>query len=100
MKAILKTKGAFELYDSSTREHIGETPKLVTWTMFFETRTGKGQVEVLASDIADDAKAEDFEAFLKDAENEELAVAAFLSSLNPEPEEEKKPARRGRQAKE
>lgn len=91
MKAIVKTKGAFELFDSSTREHIQETPKVVTWTNFFESRAGAGQILVLHSDLPDTAKDAEFQTFLVEAESEDLAVAAFVSTFE-ETKEEPKPA--------
>lgn len=91
MKAIVKTKGAYELFDSSTREHIQQTPRVITWTQFFESRAGAGQILVLHSGLPDTAQDAEFQSFLAEAEEEDLAVAAFVSTFEEPKEEPKAP---------
>lgn len=104
MKAIAYTTSNFELYDPTTREVIQEVPRVIEWTRFYESRTGAGQIKILASDLPDEADDAVFQEFLKEAESEDgdtvaLAVAAYLSSFEEEEEEEEeevKPARKKR----
>lgn len=88
MKTIAKTTSAIMLMDPYQRQELDETPHLVTWNHFFEARTGKGQIKILASNIPDSATDEDLQAFLKDSGTEELAIASFVSQF----EEPKKAA--------
>lgn len=99
MKAIVKTTGEFSLLESYTRDFVTDKPCVVTWTQFFEARTGNGQLKVLASRLPDTASDEEFQQYLNESENEDLAVAAFISQYE-EPKEEKKPARRKKTASE
>ena len=80
MKAIAKTTKPIMLIDPVTKEVLEQgAPTLVTWTHFFEARTGAGQIKVLAGDLPDTAEDKDFQEFLRDADNETLAVAAYIS---------------------
>jgi hypothetical protein len=82
VKSIIKTKGAFELYDPTTREHVQQRPRVVTWTQFFEARTGAGQIVVMESGLPDAANDTDFQGYLKESTTEELAAASYASSFN------------------
>lgn len=96
MKTIAKTSEPIMLIDPQTNEYlVHDVPKVVTWTQFFESRAGRGQISVIEGGLPAEASDEDFQAFLADAENEDLAVAAYLSSFTPEVSEpEPKPKRR------
>ena len=84
MKTIAKTTTPIMLIDPQTRDVLQERPSVVTWTQFLEARTGKGQIKVLAADLPAEATDADFQKYLDEAENEELAVASFVSQYEPE----------------
>lgn len=81
MKVIVKAEEGVNLIDPHTRVILTEKPILTPWTEFLNKRSGLGQVIVLASKLPDEASAEEFQKFLEDAEDEELAVAAFKSTF-------------------
>jgi len=87
MKVIAKTTGAFELYDPNNREVMQVQPRVVEWTQFYESRTGAGQIKVLASNLPEEATDAAFQKFLEEAESEPLAVAAYLSLFEDDTEE-------------
>lgn len=100
MKVIAKTTKPIMLIDPYTREYLETDPKLVRWTQFFEARTGKGEIEILASNLPDDASSGDFLDYLRDSDGQvDLAVSAFVSSFAhqvPEPEPAPVPVRKTR----
>jgi hypothetical protein len=82
MKAIAKTKMPINLIDPQHHDLLEETPRVVIWTHFKEARTGAGQIKVLAADLPDEANDEEFQKYLTDAEDVDLAVAAYVSSFD------------------
>lgn len=88
MKVIAQTTTEIMLLDPVTREIIScDRPYVVTYTPFFEARTGKGEIRILTNGLPDGAIDEEFVNFLKDSDGDvELAVAAFVSTMKPEPE--------------
>lgn len=92
MKAIAITTSPIMLIDPQTRQILThDKPSLITWTQFLEARTGKGEIKILASNVPDEADANEFDDYLKEAENVDLAVAAFMSSFEEKEEEAPKP---------
>lgn len=82
MKAIVETTSNIMLVDAGTKEFLPEDrPAVMTMTQFLQSRIGKGDVRVLAADLPADANDADFEGYLQESENEELAIAAYVSSL-------------------
>lgn len=98
MKNIVKVTGAFMLIDPQTKDYIEERPHVVTWTQFLEARTGKGQIKILAANLPDEASDIEFQRYLDEAEDVDLAVASYVSSFE-ETEEEAKPKPRSRSKK-
>lgn len=95
MKVIVKTAEGINLIDPHTRVVIKQSPILTPWTEFLNKHAARGHIVVLASQLPDTADAAEFQEYLKDAENEELAVEAFKASLaveEPKPAPAKKPA--------
>lgn len=84
MKVIAKTTSAINLIDPQHNDLLEEAPHVVTWTQFKEARTGAGQIKILANDLPMEANDEDFQKFLVDAEDVDLAVAAYVSSFETE----------------
>lgn len=94
-KRIVQATGSFMLMDPMTHDLVvEERPTVVTWSTFFEARTGAGQIKVLATDVPDEATDTDLEAFLRDAGNVELGLAAFLSQFSPEAQMEARAPKR------
>jgi len=81
MKVIAKTTKPINLIDPQHRDLLEETPHVVVWTQFKEARTGAGQIKVLAADLPMEASDEDFQKYLVEAEDVDLAVAAYVSSF-------------------
>ena len=55
MKVIAKTKMPIMLMDPHSNELLEETPAVVTWSHFFESRTGRGQIKVLSEELPAEA---------------------------------------------
>jgi len=92
MKVIAKTTGPFMLMDTQTNDLLVDyEPRVVTWTQFKEARSGKGQIKSLASNLPNEANDADFQEYLAEAGDEDLAVASYVSALSPEPEPKPKP---------
>lgn len=92
MKTIAKTSQPIMLIDPQTNEYlVHDTPAVVTWTQFFESRTGRGQITVLKGGLPDEASDAEFQKYLADSESEELAVAAYAASFEPAVEEKPAP---------
>lgn len=93
MKVIAKTTTNIMLVDPVTKAILEQSPpRVVPWSVFFEARTGRGQIKILANDLPNEASDEEFQEFLKDSKDETLAVASFVSVFEePEPAPKKKP---------
>lgn len=101
MQVIVKAAEGVNLIDPHTRVVLTEKPILTPWTEFLNKRSGAGQVIVLASKLPNEASAEEFQKYLEDSEDEELAVEAFKASLVEEPAPAKKaPAKKAPAKKE
>lgn len=81
MKIIAKTTGPFELLNTNKEFLTAEKPHVVTETQFIVQRAAKGQVKILANELPAEASDEEFQDYLKDAENEDLAVASYVSKF-------------------
>lgn len=84
MKVIVKAAEGVNLIDPHTRVVLTEKPILTPWTEFLNKRSGAGQVIVLASKLPNEASADEFQEYLAEAENEELAIEAFKSLFTEE----------------
>lgn len=90
MKVIAKTTSSILLLDPTTRDILpAGRPAVITWTQFFQARTGLGQIEVLQNGLPNEANDADFLQYLKEAEDEDLAIASYASLFLDEEEEEK-----------
>lgn len=81
MKVIVKAADGINLIDPHTRVVIDQTPILTPWTEFLNKHAGAGHLLILASKLPDTASPAEFQAYLKDSGDEELAVEAFKASL-------------------
>jgi hypothetical protein len=82
MKAIAKTTKPINLLDPQHRDLLEETPHVVIWSHFKEARTGAGQIKILAPNLPNEANDEDFQKFMAEAGDVDLAVAAYMSSFD------------------
>lgn len=90
-KCIIETIGSIMLVDPITNQFIPEDrPTLVLWTQFCQSRTGAGQIKVLQAGLPLEATDEEFQEFLKESEDKDLAIASFTSKFLEEPEEVQK----------
>lgn len=101
MKVLVETTSSIMLVDPLSGDVLPwNRPAVMRWTTFLDTRTGLGQVKVLANEIPDDATDEDWEGFWNDSDQEkDLAVASFMSAVKPEPKPAPKKAAPKRQSK-
>lgn len=83
-KLIVKTTGNFMLIDPANRAEIdADRPTVVDRTTFVGARAALGQLEVLATDVRDDATDAEFLEYFKACDgNETLAVAAFVDAFS------------------
>lgn len=90
MKTIVETTSNIMLSDPISGELIPyNRPALVRWTSFLDTRTGLGQVKVLAGNIPDHLTDEDWLTLWNDSDKDTaLALAVLDSQINPTPEVE------------
>lgn len=94
MKVIAETIGNIELMDSVHRDVLPwDRPAIITWSNFWESRTGKGQIKVIQPNLPDAASDEEFQDYLREAENVDLAVASFVSKFE-EPKPKPPPQKR------
>lgn len=92
MKVIAKTTSPIMLVDPVSRAILEQDPpRVVPWSNFFESRTGKGQIKILGSDLPPEASDEEFQKYLAEAEDLELAVAAYVSSFGEAEEDAVEP---------
>lgn len=92
MKVIAKTTSAINLIEPMTRELLEEIPRVVHWSQFLESRTGKGQIKVLASDLPDEATDKEFQGFLDESDGDvDLAVEAYKSTFEMDEDEPELP---------
>ena len=80
-KVIVKTTGDFELNDMTSGAYITNLrPHVVPASNFVAQRAALGQLELLASDLPDEADDEEFAKTWKAAEgDQELALASYQS---------------------
>lgn len=83
-KLIVQTTGNFMLIDPVNRAEIdADRPTVVVRTNFVSARAALGQLEILSTDIRDDATDAEFVEFLKGSDgNVILAVASFVDSFS------------------
>lgn len=99
MKALAETTGSFMLIDFATGQEIPfDRPAVITIGSFFSTRAAAGQVRVLGS-VTDEATDDEFRSYLRDSEDVDLAVAAFLANYAVGAEKKAEEPKRAAKAK-
>ena len=92
MKVLVKTTGRFMLMFPMTREEVPHNrPAVVTQQSGIDQQIAAGQIKVLSPKLLpDDASDVEFAKFWAESaaaeDQEALAVAAFLSTFEPEPQ--------------
>lgn len=82
MKMLAETKGDFMFLDLSVGQRINShRPSVVVVTDFLNARIGLGHI-IKVADVPDEATDEEFEAYWKESEDRNLALAAFLSKFD------------------
>jgi hypothetical protein len=90
VKVLARTRQSIMLVDNFDQEVCNDRPYVINYTPFFEARVAKGEVEIIATDLADTATDAEFLAYLKDSGDVDLAVAAFTSTPVVEPKKSRK----------
>lgn len=91
-KIIVATTGPFALMDFSTGDEAHHArPSVVTKSQFINQRQGLGQLKVLSNVLRAEATDAEFVKYLKDSEDENLAIAAFVEKYEDKPEPKPEP---------
>lgn len=98
MKLLVETTGPFQIYYPVPEQFArADRPCVVTQSSPMSVGIANGKLRLLGT-VNDDATDEEFLAYLKDAKDKELAVAAFLDKFKDGEEEPVKPTRKGKAA--
>lgn len=82
MKHLVETSGDFMLYDIGTKSYIPHNrPAVIEVTPFISERIGKGELNIIAHNIPEEAKDSDYEEYVKEYSGDTAAATASYLSM-------------------